>query len=337
MTYHKTLAWNEDVFAYNDYTRDPQTGDAALRPPMPGLPYLITEAVGVTEPRPHHYAWTDPPFVLAMQAALHAQSQGLARKEAGYAGMLGWAGFDYASPEGLDPESVKFAGVVDGFRVLKPGSAIYQAQVNPSVRPVIAPVFFWDPDGIFPIPAPAVMIASNCDRLEIFIGSTHAATGRPETQESPYNGLVHPPFMVNLPRGMPQGQPDLLIEGYVGSQQLTELRMAANPAGDRLALTVDDAAIAADGSDATRALFRAVDKYGNLRRTRTGAVTLTVGGPATLIGDNPFAFGDYGGLGAVWIRSVTGQAGTISLAASHPQLGRAEVTVQAVRAGGQLV
>ena len=67
-------------------------------------------------------------------------------------------------------------------------------------------------------------------------------------------------------------------------------------------------------------------------------VTLTLTGPATLIGDNPFAFGDYGGLGAVWIRSLAGQPGTITLAASQPELGQAEVQVRSVPAirGSQL-
>jgi beta-galactosidase len=53
-------------------------------------------------------------------------------------------------------------------------------------------------------------------------------------------------------------------------------------------------------------------------------------GPGTLLGDNPFAFGDYGGLGAVWIRSLPGQIGTIVLAASLPELGQAQVQVRSV-------
>ena len=45
------------------------------------------------------------------------------------------------------------------------------------------------------------------------------------------------------------------------------------------------------------------------------------------MGDNPFAFGQYGGLGAVWIRSQPGQPGAITLTASHPLLGQAEIQV----------
>jgi beta-galactosidase len=338
MYYHRVTGWNEDVFAFNDYAHNRETGEALLRPPFPGLPYLVTEAVGVDEYKPHRFAWTDPAAVLAEQAALHGQAQSLARSEPGYSGMLAWAAFDYASPEGLDPESVKWAGVADGFRVPKPGAAIYQSQVDPGVRPVIVPVFFWELAGVFPVPAPTVMIASNCERLEIFIDGAHAVTGRPATGTPLYGHLAFPPFLVQLPARRPGGTPELMIEGYVGSQQVTELRMASNPAGDALAMSVDDATIVADGSDATRAVFRAVDQYGNLRRYPAGEVTLTLTGPAMLIGDNPFAFGDYGGLGAVWIRSLPGQTGTINLTASQPELGQAQVQLRSVPAirGSQL-
>jgi beta-galactosidase len=338
MAYHDVTGWNEDVFGYNDYDHDLGLGEALLRPPIPGLPYLVTEAIGVDEWKPPRFAWTDSPSQLARQASLHGQAQSLARSNPRYSGMLAWAAFDYASPEGLDPELVKWAGVVDLFRVPKPGAAIYQSQVDPDVRPVIVPVFFWELAGVFPIPAPTSMIASNCERLEIFINGAHVITGLPATGHSLYGDLAYPPFLVHLPARAPKTMPELTIQGYVGGQQVTELRMSSDPAGDTLALGVDDATIVADGSDATRAVFRAVDEYGNLRRYPAGEVTLTLTGPATLIGDNPFAFGAYGGLGAVWIRSLPGQTGTITLAASQPELGQAQVQVRSVPAtrGSQL-
>jgi beta-galactosidase len=108
--------------------------------------------------------------------------------------------------------------------------------------------------------------------------------------------------------------------------------MSANPGDDALVMAVDDTTISADGSDATRAVFRAVDAHGNQRRYGSGQVMLTLSGPATLVGDNPFAFGQYGGLGAVWIRSQPGQPGAITLTASHPLLGQAEIQVRSEQA-----
>ena len=127
---------------------------------------------------------------------------------------------------------------------------------------------------------------------------------------------------------IPHPAPDLVVQGFAGGRRVAQLQMSADPAGDALVMAADDGTIVADGSDATRAVFRAVDAYGNQRRYGSGAVTLTLSGPATLMGDNPFALGEYGGLGAVWIRSQAGQPGAITLTASHPLLGQAEVQVR---------
>jgi beta-galactosidase len=334
MAYHSTEGWDEDVFAYNDYGLDPKTGEVALKPPFAGVPYLITESVGVESVRPQQFAWTDPPEQLARQAALHGQAQSKARSGTGYAGLLAWVGFDYASLLGRRPDAIKWAGVADGFRVPKPAAAIYQSQVDPARRPVIIPVFFWEPGGAFPAPNPTAMVASNCDRLEVFIGGAHVTSALPAFDSPLYSGLVHPPFLVRLPNlRAPRARrrkitPDLIIRGYVAGQRVAELRMSADPSGDFLSMAADDTAIRADGTDATRVVFRAVDAHGNQRRYRAGQVELGLSGPAALVGDNPFAFGQYGGLGAVWLRSLAGQPGTITLTASHPQLGQAQVKIR---------
>ena len=332
MAFHEDVTWNEDVFAYNDYGTQDKTGNIALKPPFPGLPYLVTEAVGVEAVKPQHFSWTDPPAWLARQADMHGQAQSQARSNPGYAGLIAWAGFDYGSLLGPGPFDIKWAGVADGFRVPKPGAAIYQTQGDPAVRPVIIPVFFWETAGPVPSSGPApgqtAMIASNCERLDVFIGGTLVASALPATGSPLYGGLAHPPFFVHLPRRLPKPAPDLLIQGFVGGQPVAQVRMSADPGGDALAMTVDDTTISADGSDATRAVFRAIDAFGNQRRYGSGQVALSLSGPATLVGDNPFAFGQYGGLGAVWIRSLAGQPGAITLTASHPLLGQAEVQVR---------
>jgi len=332
MADHETATFDEDVFAYNDYRIDGKTGNVTPRAPFPGLPYLVTEAVGVESVKPQHFAWTDPPAWLARQAAMHGQAQSQARSHSGYAGLLGWAGFDYSSMLGPGPYDIKWAGVADGFRIPKPGAAIYQSQADPAVHPVIIPVFFWEAAGAVPAPAPTAMIASNCDRLEIFIGSTHVASARPASGSPMFSGLAHPPFLVHFPKRLPNPVPDLLIQGFVGGRLAARAQMSAHPAGDALAMAVDDTVISADGSDATRAVFRAIDRYGNQRRYRSGEVALNLSGPAMLVGDDPFAFGQYGGLGAVWIRSLAGQPGAITLTASHPLLGQAEIQLRSERA-----
>ena len=287
MFYHEDVTWNEDVFGYNDYATDAKTGNVKLKQPLPGLPYMVTEAVGVEAAKPQHFAWTDPAAWLARQAALHGQAQSQARSNAGYAGLLAWAGFDYASMLGPGPGNVKWAGVADGFRVPKPGAAIYQTQGDPSVRPVIIPVFFWEPGGPVPAPSPTAMIASNCERLEVFIGGTHVASARPAFGSPLYSGLIHPPFLVHLPNRIPKPAPELLVQGFVGGRLAAQLRMSANAARDALVMAVDDTTITADGSDATRAVFRAIDTYGNQRRYGSGEVALTLFGPGHAGGRQP--------------------------------------------------
>jgi beta-galactosidase len=121
--------------------------------------------------------------------------------------------------------------------------------------------------------------------------------------------------------------PDLRIDGYLGTELVAYRSFSADPSGDVLALAADDAEIEADGTDATRLSFRAVDRYGAPRPYVTGQVTLDVDGPAVLIGDNPFDFAAAGGAGAVWLRSLPGSPGLVAVSATHPTLGTAITSV----------
>ena len=79
-----------------------------------------------------------------------------------------------------------------------------------------------------------------------------------------------------------------------------------------------------DGADSTRVAMRIADEYGNLRRYSTAAISLTLEGPAELIGENPFSL--FGGCGAVWIRAKH-EPGTAVLKATHPVMGTKEVRI----------
>ena len=322
MIRHSTEGWAEDVFGYDDYHS--RHGHAELRPPLPAVPYLVSEAVGALDGAPR-YRWTDSGDVLAVQALMHAQVHDIARGNPRYAGLLGWAGLDYPSLNGGRRvwDALKTPGVTDIFRVPKPGAAFYRSQLDPRIRPVILPVFFWDfgpgspPGG----PGPGAMIATNCDRLEIYAGGTHLATSRPDRRA--FTSLAYPPAFADLTVDG-SGLPELRIDGYLGRQRVASVRMSADTARDRLWLAAEASAIEADGTDATRITFRALDAYGNQRPHVTGPVTLAVAGPATLIGDNPFPFAEYGGVGGCFLRSRPGRTGVVTVSVRHPSLGRAQ-------------
>lgn len=154
----------------------------------------------------------------------------------------------------------------------------------------------------------------------------------PDTAD--FGNLPYPPALVDL---TVDGStfPALTVYGYVGGTHVATLEMSADTATDRLVLDLDDTTIAADGSDATRLTFRALDVYGNQRPYVTGDVELSLKGPATLVGQNPFAFATYGGVGGALIRSVAGKTGVVTLTASHPVLRSTSVKLRVVKSSGR--
>ena len=196
---------------------------------------------------------------------------------------------------------------------------------------MIVPVFFWDfgPSSPSGGPGAGSMLATNCDRLEIFVGGAHVTTGTPDT--SGYPGLAHPPVIVDL-SGSGSASAELRVDGYVGNTLVATLRMSSDTSRDRLALTLDDSSIAGDGSDLTRFTLHAVDAYGNHRPDPSGDVTLALSGPADLVADNPFPLTELGGVGGGFIRPRAGSAGTVTLTASHPSLGQTSASVSVTAA-----
>jgi beta-galactosidase len=190
------------------------------------------------------------------------------------------------------------------------------------VAPVILPAFYWDFGPASPPagPGPGAMIATNCEALQIYLAGQLLTTAGPDTRD--YGSLAFAPVFVDL---TVDGStlPELLIVGLVGGAAVASLRMSADTSRDRLVGVLEDARIAGDGSDATRFTFRALDAYGNQRPYVTGDVALSLRGPAQLVGQNPFAFAEYGGVGGVVIRSLPGRSGRVTVTASHPTLGAA--------------
>jgi beta-galactosidase len=68
--------------------------------------------------------------------------------------------------------------------------------------------------------------------------------------------------------------------------------------------------------------MRVTDEFGAMRTYANDPVAFKLEGPASLIGDNPFAL--IGGTGAVWLRAKE-QEGTVRLTATHPRLGSQSV------------
>lgn len=325
----------QDVFSLNDYWRE--NDHAALRPPRTDFPYLVSEAVGaVTGPSPYYRRDDDPIEIQQGQAMAHAWVHEQSFADDRYCGLLAWLGFDYLAGGFNHYRGVKYNGVTDLFREPKLGAAIYQAQINPQDRPVIAPAFYWDFDSPKALPLDPGgptggkgMLCSNCDRLELFVDGESYAVVHPDRER--FGHLPYPPSFVDLNEVDSSSRPELRIDGYVSGRQVHSRKFASNPSSDVLAVRADDDELIANGSDATRVAFRVTDKYGAPRPYVNGDVTFSVEGPGRLIGDNPFAFADAGGVGAVWIRTEHAIPGEITVTVSHPTYGSHQLGIQSKR------
>ena len=111
---------------------------------------------------------------------------------------------------------------------------------------------------------------------------------------------------------------DLRIEGYIQGNKVISKTMSGRGVDQKFALLPDDSKLLADGADSTRVVLRVTDEFGAIRPFANDAVKFELEGPAEIIGDNPFAL--IGGTGAIWIRAKE-QPGTVTLTATHPQLG----------------
>ena len=320
--------WAEDVFAFDDYHAEPE-GTVGIDDALPGVPYIIAEAVGqfnYTERKGFNskYRRAGDIALQQAQAIRHAQAHSKAGTLPRIGGVIAWCAFDYASL--VNPYNVlKCPGVADTFRIPKLGASFYLAQVDPMVRPVIAPNFYWHFGSQTPRgPGKQVAIFSNCDRLELFVN------GRPHVALSPdatnYPHVKHPPFFTDLDLDGTT-HPELRIDGYVGGRFVFSRSFSSDPSTDQFVMKADDAELIGDGGDATRVVFKVSDKYGAERAGGGGEVRFEVTGPGVIVGDNPFSLVDSGGVGAVWIKTKPNGSGCITVKAQHSTLGTESIRI----------
>jgi beta-galactosidase len=329
MTSMSVNGWHEDIFAYDDYHSAPD-GSVGIKPPVPDVPFMLAETVGQFSYQAkkgfnNRYRRAGEVELQTQQAVFHAQAHDRAAVYPRMAGVIAWCAFDYASL--VNPHrTVKCPGIADMFRIPKLGASFYQSQISPTVRPIIQPSFFWDfgpatPKG----PGKNAAIFSNCDRLEIFVGAKRVTTLLPDRTNYPH--LPYPPFFCDLEIDDVTGKPELRIDGYVRDRLALSKSFSSDAAQDALFLAADDRQLSGDGVDATRLVFKVVDKFGTERAFADGEVTLEISGPGTIVGDNPFALADSGGVGAVWIKTVPNGSGRINVTATHSSRGKKSISI----------
>jgi beta-galactosidase len=320
--------WHQDVFAMDDYHSAPG-GSVGIDPPLPGVPYMLSETVGQysygAKGFNNKYRRAGELALQSQQAIFHAQAHDRAAAYPRCAGAIAWCAFDYASLMN-DYAGVKCPGIADTFRIPKLGASFYRAQVDPKAKPIIEPNFYWDFGPASPAgPGAHASIFSNCDRLELQIDGHPHATLHPDRDAYPH--LQYPPFFANLELDG-STHPELRIDGYLGDRLVLSRTFSSDRSADRLTLKLDDTGLTADGADATRLSFAVTDKFGAPRPVAQGEIHFRIQGPGVIVGDNPFPLQDSGGVGAIWIKSTPAATGQIAIEATHSTLGSHTLSIQ---------
>ncbi|HVH72871.1 MAG TPA: glycoside hydrolase family 2 TIM barrel-domain containing protein [Candidatus Dormibacteraeota bacterium] len=324
--------WHEDVFAFDDYHSAPD-GSVGIAEPVPDVPYMLAEAVGQFNYRSgkgfdNRYRRAGEVKLQEQQAIWHAQAHSKAAANPRICGVIAWCGFDYASLINAH-NAVKCPGVADVFRIPKLGASFYQAQCDPEVRPVIQPNFYWDFGAQTPRgPGAKAAVFSNCERLEVFLDGRPHSTLYPDVANFPH--LRHPPFFADLEVDG-AAHSELRIDGYAEERLLVSRSFSSDPNQDQLFLEADDTELIGDGAEATRLVFKVVDKYGAERAFAGGEVAFELRGPGVIVGDNPFSLAESGGVGALWVKTLPGSFGRIRVEARHSRLGRKAVEIEVIR------
>jgi beta-galactosidase len=305
----------EDVFTVNDF------GFPLKKPNHPR--YLNTEFVGHKFPT----KTTDDDERQREHTLRHARIHNQLASDPQYAGGIGWCAFDYNTHANFGAgDRICYHGVMDIFREPKPAAGFYKSQCDPSEEIVIEPAFHWansDESTYFT----EAVVCSNCDHLKFYQRSNSIATNPWELiaeldpDHANFQYLKYPPFIldrIKLQQDHRHVWGDLRIDGYLQGKQVASKTLSGLGVDQKFTLIPDDSALRADGADTTRVVMRATDEFGATRTYANDPIVLKLDGPATLIGDNPFAL--IGGTGAVWIRAKE-QAGTVRLTATHPRLG----------------
>jgi beta-galactosidase len=170
-----------------------------------------------------------------------------------------------------------------------------------------------------------VVVCSNCESLQVYVDGKHMLTAQPDRTQFPH--LPHAPFVFDIGAALDGNWGDLRLEGYIAGRQVIVKHYSGKGLDQEFALVPDDTRLFADGADATRAVLRVTDEFGNVRPFANDAIRLELEGPAELIGANPFVL--VGGVGAVWIRARE-QAGSVRITAIHPSLGQRHADIEIV-------
>jgi len=311
--YFQDSEFLEDVFTFNDFS------NSIVEPS--NTPHLVTEFNGHMFPTKTF----DNEERRVEHALRHARIQDRALGMGGVSGAIGWCAFDYNTHKEFGSgDRICYHGVMDMFRLPKYAAYAYLSQVSPDEQIVLMPATLWSMGDRSEGGNDPLYIFSNCEQLRVIAGNEDLGLFEPARAEFPY--LPHAPFKVEGMR-MRWGEQfgDLQVIGYIKGEQVAEQWVAVDGQPEQLQLSVDDAALDADGRDMTRVVVRLVDRYHNPLPYLATVVSFDIEGPGELIGTNPFPL--IGGQCALWLKAGK-EAGTVTIKARAAGLAEQQVQVE---------
>lgn len=302
----------DEVLTVNDYG----DWDDPSKFPQPATdqPWVITE-FGHPRQVP---VWEDED-VLLLTAAMWVRHYDRLYAHPEISGAIGWAAFDYNSPEFNTPEVVTATHCVDDIYRLPKGFAAYAlaSQLDPDLYgPMVHILNYWQQN------TPDLWVASNAEEVEIKINGK--SIGRQKGAE--FAHLPHPLFKFKLADAYQPGVVEAFA--YRKDQVVTHEELRSPQEAETLQIVPDDASIVADGSDATRVVVYALDKNGTVAPYEDRRINIRVEN-GTLLG-MPTAHLE-GGRIAFYVQAKEGQRQEIAIQVSAEGLrtGEGKVGIEA--------
>jgi beta-galactosidase len=304
----------EDVFTYNDFS------NTIIEPKH--LPHLVTEFSGHMYPTKTF----DQEERVMEHALRHARIQNQQMGMDNVSGAIGWCAFDYNTHREFGSgDRICYHGVMDIFRLPKWAAYVYRSQLSPSEQIVLQAATLWTMGDRSEGGNDPLVIFSNCDEVEVFVGDEREGRYQPDRENFPH--LPHPPYYIKMPNLFWGNKfKNLKVVGYVDGQAVAEQHIDAGGLPTELILELDDDTIQADGADMTRLAFKIVDRFGNRLPYVNQVITFEIEGEplVELIGENPFAL--IGGQAALYVKAGHTPGKTI-IRAQTPRLEPVSVTV----------
>jgi beta-galactosidase len=295
------------------------------------VPFLTTEFGGHTI-IPQAHSWDDDNILvnqITNSSDGHARGQNENYSFPGWAGLLGWCAFDYASPHGNATTNetgrgnmgyVSHHGVSSVFRLPKLAAYFYQSQRDPALYgPMVHICNYWtssSPTDIF--------VVSNCDQVELYQDNALIS----KKSGTLYTSLLHPCFQwtgVSFKSGV------LKAIGYINNAAAAKdsVKTPGSPTGLTI---VPDTNVIYEGGDMTRVVVSMIDAFGQVLHMHADSVTLSASGAgADFIGEARTAL--EGGQMAFYVKTRASQTGTITCQAGSAGLS-ASATITVIKDPG---